>query len=168
MKKKGSALLIVIIIMATTFMMAALILDFTLKNNKASVSSGDSLKSYYCAETGISDMINYAKEKFDNKTTLSTTTSLSNYYTQGNNSILFQDPNAYYTANISSIVNTSTTTVGADSLTDYSFQIQSTGMYNEQEYIIIVLVILEYKKDITSGNYLYYRYYFTSRQVNKS
>ena len=168
MKKKGSALLIVIIIMAVTFMMAALILDFTLKNNKASVNSGDSLKSYYCAETGISDMINYAKEKFDNSTDLTAATSISNIYTKGNNSMLFQDPNAYYTASTSSNVNTNTLTVGTDNLKNYSFQFQSTGMYNEQEYIIIVSVTLEYKYNSSSSKYLYNRYYFTSRQVNKS
>jgi len=94
MKKKGSALLVTIIIMSVIFTMAVIMISSTLKSNRQVRKDYNEVQSYYCAETGINDVMDDVCKLFENNK------NISDYVNEQNN--LFDNSNASYkvTANV--------------------------------------------------------------------
>lgn len=157
MKKKGAALLVVIIIMMLTFLMAAIIFETSIKHLKVSNQTVESMKAYYCAETGIYDAINYielmAESGAFNNSYFDHNIPLSNLYSKGENAenanlYLFGDPAAFYVASIElmapiendvteTIVDNKVVTVSTPLIEKiYTCKINSKGTYNNENHLI--------------------------------
>ncbi|WP_139902687.1 hypothetical protein [Clostridium thermarum] len=156
-KKKGAALLVVVIIMMATFMLAAYMLDASVKSSKSALSTLNSTKAYYIAETGIYDFINYMKNK---DCAVSRDLYLMNVYNSGG---LYGDNMASYKTQLNSPISFSD--VGNTRVC--SFSLYSTGSYGDQVYIITADVYMNYVKN-SYGLYVYSSYTINSKKLYKA
>lgn len=175
MKKKGAALLLVIIIMMVTFLLAVIIFETSIKHLRVSNETEESIKAYYCAETGIYDAINYielmAEAGAFNSSYFGHNIPISNLYSKGENSeeanlYLFGDTSAFYIASIElmapiendvreTIVNNTVVMVSTPLIEKiYTCKINSKGTYNNQNYLINHTVRIFYNEGSWSYSYI--------------
>jgi Tfp pilus assembly protein PilX len=161
MKKKGAALLVVIIIMMLTFLLATIMIETSIKHLRVSSDTVEGTKSYYSAETGVYDAINYielmAATGSFNTTYYAYDIPINNLYSSGENSssgnnYLFGDSSATYTASIrlNSIVNPTSKDI---TIRQYTCTIYSKGTYNNQNYLINDTVTIYYNNGSWTYSY---------------
>lgn len=156
MKKKGYALIVVLIVMGLTFAIASLMLKFTINKRATSLSNTNDIKAYYCAETGVYDMINYI---IKNNYTINDNPIISNNYS--NNNILFNDSSALYEATLNPLKSANinelyiSKNVSGNNTVNFNFIVKSIGTYSNNQYTLLANITIYTVENPNLNTYKY-------------